>query len=96
MKVQYKLQIQQNCYVVQAEIIDDKEVLVETVSKEIPFDVYNKSVRYTQEELELKAKVEEIVKKAIFKTATDILQEDVDKCLEKLAPVINGSIVTSP
>ena len=53
-------------------------------------------VKYSQEELELKIKVEEIVKKALFKTATDILQEDVDKCLEKLTPVINGSIVTTP
>lgn len=96
MKVQYKLQIIPVGYSIIAEIIDDNETLVETIRKEISFMEYDKLVRYTQEELELKSKVEEFVKKALFKTATDILQEDVDKCLEKLSPVINGSIVTSP
>jgi hypothetical protein len=93
MKVQYKLSIQQNGYLMQAEINDDKEILVETISKEISFAEFDRMVRYSQEELELKIKVEEIVKKALFKTATDILQEDVNKCLEKLSPVINGTIV---
>lgn len=93
MKVQYKLSIQQNGYLMQAEINDDKEILVETISKEISFPEFDRMVRYSQEELELKIKVEEIVKKALFKTATDILQEDVNKCLEKLSPVINGTIV---
>tara|TARA_R110000868_G_scaffold289623_5_gene549890 strand:- start:1483 stop:1773 length:291 start_codon:yes stop_codon:yes gene_type:complete len=96
MKVQYKLSIEQSGYVILAEIHDDKEVIVETISKQIAFSQFDKMVKYSQEELELKIKVEEIVKKALFKTATDILQEDVDKCLEKLTPVINGSIVTTP
>ena len=94
MKVQYKLSIQQNGYLVEAEITDDKEVLVETISKEIAFAQYDKMVKFSQEELELKIKVEEIVKKALFQTATDILQQDVDKCLEKLNTVVNGTIVT--
>jgi hypothetical protein len=95
MKVQYKLSIQQNGYLIEAEITDDKEVLVETISKQIEFAQYDKMVKFSQEELELKIKVEEIVKKALFQTATDILQKDVDKCLEKLSPVINGTIVTN-
>jgi hypothetical protein len=95
MKVQYKLSIKQTSYLIEAEITDDNEVLVETISKEIEFAQYDKMVRYSQEELELKIKVEDIVKKALFKTATDILQEDVNKCLEKLSPNINGTIVTN-
>ena len=95
MKVQYKLAIEQTGYVMQAEITDDNEVLVETIRKEMPFAEYDKLVKYSQEEFELKTKVEEIVKKALFKTATDILLEDVNKCLEKLTPVINGTIVTN-
>jgi len=93
MKVNYKLSIQQNGYAVQAEIVDDNEKIVDTISKEIPFQEYDRMVRYTEEELELKKKVEEIVKKALFKTATDILQEDVNKCLEKLTPLISGTLV---
>lgn len=94
MKVNYKLSIQQNGYAIEAEIIDDNEKIVDTISKEILFAEYEKMVRYTEEELELKKKVEEIVKKALFKTATDILQEDVNKCLEKLTTIISGTLVT--
>jgi hypothetical protein len=95
MKVQYKLAIEQTGYVMQAEIMDDNEVLVETIRKEMPFSEYEKLVKYSQEEFELKTKVEEIVKKALFKTATDILLEDVNKCLEKLTPVVNGTIINN-
>lgn len=93
MKVQYKLQITPVGYSMSAEIIDDNEKTIETITKDVPFMEYDKLVRYSQEDLELKAKVEEIVKTKLFQTATDILKEDVDKCLEKLNGVIHGEII---
>lgn len=84
MKVEYKLSIEPNQYVMIADIYNCNDEIYETIKKQVPFTEYDKLVRYTPEELELKAKVEDIVKTKLFQTATDILKEDVNKCLEKL------------
>ena len=84
MKVEYKLSIEPNGYVMIADIYNCNDEIYETIKKHVPFAEYDKLVRFSQEEIELKAKVEEIVKRALFQTATDILKEDVNKCLEKL------------
>ena len=84
MKVEYKLSIEPNGYVMIADIYNCNDEIYETIKKHVPFTEYDKLVRFSQEEIELKAKVEEIVKRALFQTATDILKEDVNKCLEKL------------
>lgn len=84
MKVEYKLSIEPNGYVMIADIYNCNDEIYQSIKKNVPFSEYDKLVKYTPEELELKAKVEEIVKKAIFQTATDILKEDINKCLEKL------------
>jgi len=84
MKVEYKLQIEPTGYVMTANIMNCNDEICESIKKEVPFIEYDKLVNYTPEELELKAKVEDIVKTKLFQTATDILKEDVNKCLEKL------------
>jgi predicted lipoprotein len=65
-------------YKIEAKISsEDMKTEYKTITKEITFDEFNLQVKYTQEELDLKSRVEEIVKKALFTTAASILNNEV-------------------
>lgn len=82
-KITYKLAIDnrdnKSVYVIQADLTSETEdnKLYKTITKEIPFDEFNQQVKYNEEELDLKTKVENIVKKALFTTAAAILNNDI-------------------
>jgi hypothetical protein len=81
-KVTYLLAIEnvdnKSVYKVQAKITsEDMKTEYKTITKDIPFDEFNLKVKYTQEELDLKSRVEEMIKKALFTTAAGILNNEV-------------------
>lgn len=81
-RVSYLLAIEnvdnKSVYKVQAKITsEDMKTEYKTITKDIPFDEFNLMVKYTQEELDLKSRVEEMIKKALFTTAAGILNNEV-------------------
>jgi len=81
-RVSYLLAIEnvdnKSVYKIEAKISsEDMKTEYKTITKEITFDEFNLQVKYTQEELDLKSRVEEIVKKALFTTAASILNNEV-------------------
>ena len=81
-KVTYILAIEnvdnKSVYKVQAKLTsEDMKTEYKTITKDIPFDEFNLMVKYTQEELDLKSRVEEMIKKALFTTAAGILNNEV-------------------
>jgi hypothetical protein len=81
-RVSYLLAIEnvdnKSVYKIDAKITsEDMKTEYKTITKEITFDEFNLQVKYTQEELDLKSRVEEIVKKALFTTAASILNNEV-------------------
>jgi hypothetical protein len=81
-KVSYLLSIEnvgnQSVYKIQAKITsEDMKIEYKTISRDIPFDEFNLKVKYTQEELDIKSRVEEMIKKALFTTAAEILNNEI-------------------
>jgi len=82
-KITYKIAIEnrdnKTVYVLQADLGSDTEADMhyKTITKEMSFDDFNQQVKYTEEEVDLKTKVENIVKKALFTTAAAILNNDI-------------------
>ena len=67
-----------NVYKIEARITsEDMKTHYKTIAKDIPFDEFNSQIKYTKEEMDLKNRVEDMVKKALFTTASGILNNEL-------------------
>jgi len=71
-------------YEIQAKLFDDDRTEITDITRKVSMDDFNSLLVFTEEELVIKNRAEEIIKNVMFKAMAKLLEDEIKRLSNKL------------